>query len=165
MKHVLSIAAAVLLLTRPALASDCPIPDLEMAGEASLNAMKPLEIEAAEQRSVEGGTWQIYREKDGRVHTIVRIDGGESGRVETRLSVLNRHAFTIGERNITYNRNYAHEGPFFFASEERKNYYFCDGKLVGTETGGEDYEKAGRELRDLFLNAKEIAGFTKGLAR
>ena len=70
--------ACLLTMAGPALATDCAIGEIEAALTAPLVGLKKLERDVTDVQSTEGGQWQIYREADGRVNTIIRIDGGES---------------------------------------------------------------------------------------
>ena len=115
--------------------------------------------------------WQIYREKDGRLNTIIRLDGGESGKNETRLSVVNKKVWGITSTRFDYIRHaFADDGsPFGFAKKTADYYYFCDGGLYMPNatwaTVGEEYQKSAADAKDTFFKAKEIAEIVKGLAR
>ena len=76
----LAPAVALLLAFTAQARAECETGKIEQALDSSLAGLKPLEREVSDVQSTEGGLWTIYREKDGRVHSITRIDGGESGR-------------------------------------------------------------------------------------
>jgi hypothetical protein len=63
------------------------------------------------------------------VHSIIHIDGGESGRSETRHSVVNRQTYGIAMTRIDYLRHaFVEDGPFGIARHTTEYFYFCDGK-------------------------------------
>jgi len=168
----LSILAITLALCAPALAAECPLPEIEKALAAPLDKMKPLELDATDIQSTEGGVWAIYREQDGRVNTITRGDFGESGRNEYRLSVVNRTTYGIAATRIDYIRHafLEDQGPFAFHKVTTEYFFYCDGKLyLPGETGATmdlaEYRKTGAGMQAVFLSAKDIADFTKGLER
>ena len=161
-----------MMLCGPALAAECPLSEIERALAAPLESMKPLEREVSDIQSTEGGTWQIYREKDGRVNTIIRGDYGESGRNEMRLSIVNRNTYGIAAKRIDYIRHAFLEGqgPFAFHKVTTEYFFYCDGKIyLPGETGATmdlaQYKKNGEAAQAVFLSSKDIADFTKGLKR
>ncbi len=166
---------AVLLLSfaaAPAHAEDCPIQDIEKALSSSLDGLKMIEREVSDVQSTEGGVWRIYREKDGRVHSIVRIDGGESGMGERRLGIVNRKTYGIAVTRVDYMRHAFVEdaGPNGTARRSTDFYYFCGGKLYVPPADYATfdvnaYAAAGREAQDLMVKDKDVADFTKGLSR
>lgn len=171
---MIRFATMILLLglSGPALAAECPLPKIEQALNAPLDKMKPLERDVSEVQSTEGGLWQIYREKDGRVNTIIRADLGESGRGELRLSIVNRNTYGIARKRIDYIRHafLEDQGPFAFHKVTTEYFFYCDGKLyLPGETGAtmdlSQYKKDGDEVLAAFLSAKDVADFTKGLKR
>ncbi len=70
MKRVFALAACMMVLASPARA-DCDTQKIEAALGASLDGMKPYERDVSDVQSTEGGYWHVYREKDGRLHSIV----------------------------------------------------------------------------------------------
>lgn len=167
-------AALIFLLTASASASaaDCAVNSIEKALAAPLTTLKMLEREVTDVESTEGGVWQIYREADGRVHSIVRIDGGESGMGERRLSVVNRRTYGIAVTRVEYLRHAFIEdaGPNGTAKRTTDYFYFCEGKLLLPPADYfmgdiKDYGSRGLEAQNAMLKDKDVAGFTKGLAR
>lgn len=153
-------------------AAECPLARIEQALSAPVAGLKKLERDVSDVQSTEGGVWQIYRETDGRVHSIVRSDGGESGMSERRLSVVNRSTYGIAVTRVDYLRHAFTEegGPNGTARRTTDFYYFCGGKLVVPppayamlDTAA--YAKAGNEAQDAMVKDKDVASFTKGLAR
>jgi hypothetical protein len=167
----MKLAALALCLSATTALADCDLSAISAALEAPLGAMKPKEIEVTDVQSTEGGVWEIYREPDGRLNTIIRIDGGESGRQDTRLSVVNRATYGIATTRTDYIRHaFVEEGPFGIARRTTDYYYYCDGKVhVPGENGAAvdlvEYPKRGMELRAMMLDDKDVAGITKGLKR
>jgi len=168
----LSAFALLLGLCGPALAAECPLSEIEKALAAPLDKMKPLEREVSDIQSTDGGTWSIYREKDGRVNTITRGDFGESGRNEMRLSIVNRDTYGIADTRIDYIRHafLEDQGPFAFHKVTTEYFFYCAGKVyLPGETGATmdlgQYKKDGAEAQAKFLSSKDIADFTKGLKR
>ena len=165
------LAVLALCLSSTAALAGCDLDAIAKALNAPLTAMQPKEIEVSDVQSTEGGAWQIYREKDGRLYTIVRTDYGESGRNEARLSVVNRAAYGIAATRVDYLRHaFVEEGPFGIARSTTDFYYFCDGKpYVPPETAAVvdlvEYPKKALELRQQMLDDKDIAALTIGLRR
>lgn len=165
------LAFAALLLSSSAALADCDLDAITKALDASLAGMTPKEIEVTDVQSTEGGVWEVYREGDGRLNTIIRIDGGESGRQDTRLSVVNREAYGIASTRTDYIRHaFIEEGPFGIARKTTDYYYFCGGKpYVPGESGAMvdlvEYPKKAMELRTIMLDDKDVAAITKGLKR
>jgi hypothetical protein len=158
-------------LSAPALA-DCPVDRIETALGSSVDGLKKLEREVTDVQSTEGGIWNIYREADGRVHSVVRIDGGESGMSERRLSVVNRKTYGIAVTRVDYLRHAFVEdaGPNGTARRTTDYYYFCDGRLLLPPEGYfmgdlEAYKAAGAEAQKAMVLDKDVADFTKGRAR
>lgn len=170
MKKLALLALSLLALATPARA-ECDLDSISNALNAPLDSMKPYEREATESRSTEGGAWQIYREKDGRLNTIVRIDGGESGMGETRLSVVNRQTYGIASTRVDYLRHaFVEEGPMGDYKHTTTYYYFCGGEVyVPPESASmveaESYRKEAAELKIQMLDDKDVTEFTKGLTR
>jgi hypothetical protein len=164
-------ALVALALSSTAAFAECDLDAISTALDASLAAMEPKEIEVSDVQSTEGGLWEVYREKDGRLNSIIRIDGGESGRQDTRLSVVNRSTYGIATTRTDYIRHaFIEEGPFGIARKTTDYFYFCDGQLhMPGETGGTvdrvGYPKRGNELRAMMLDDKDVAEITKGLKR
>ncbi|WP_373506211.1 hypothetical protein [Aestuariivirga sp.] len=129
MRH-LAAAALSIVLVAPA-SADCEIGRIEAALGSPVNGLKKLEREVTDVQSTEGGLWENYREADGRVHSIIRIDGGESGMSERRLSVVNRRTYGITVTRVDDMRHAFVEdgGPNGTASRRTDYYYFCEGKL------------------------------------
>lgn len=169
----LPLSLAVLLATTiAASAAECPLGEIEKALSSSLDGLKKLEREVTDVQSTEGGLWEIYREKDGRVHSIIRIDGGESGMGERRLSTVSRKAYGIAVTRVDYMRHAFLEdkGPNATASRKTDYYYYCDGKLYLPPADAamfdiEAYKANGNDARKLMVLDKDVADFTKGLAR
>ena len=167
------IAFALLLLTSAqALASECALGEIEAALTAPIDGLKKLERDVTDVQSTEGGQWQVYREADGRVNTIIRIDGGESGMGERRLSIVNRKTYGISVTRVDYMRHALAEdaGPNATAKRTTDYYFYCDGKLYMPPEGYAmldlaAYKAAGAEAQATMVTDKDVADFTKGLAR
>ena len=164
--------AVFLATTIAASAAECPLGEIEKALSSSLDGLKKLERDVTDVQSTEGGMWEIYREKDGRVHSIVRIDGGESGMGERRLSTVSRKAYGIAVTRADYMRHafLEDQGPNATAARKTDFYYFCDGKLYLPPADAamfdlEAYKASGTEALKTMVLDKDVADFTKGLAR
>lgn len=171
MKSLLPLAC-LLLATTSVHAADCPLDKIETALAAPLDGLKRLDRDVTDVQSTEGGQWQIYREPDGRVSTIIRIDGGESGMAERRLGIVNRKNYGIAVTRVDYMRHAFAEdaGPNAIAKRSTDYYYYCDGKLylppesyamVDLVT----YKASGLQAQAAMVRDKDIADFTKGLAK
>lgn len=165
------LALFALCLSSATAFADCDLAAISAALDAPLDKMTPKEIEVTDVQSTEGGVWEVYREADGRLNTIIRVDAGESGRQDTRLSVVNRATYGIASTRTEYIRHaFIEEGPFGIARKTTDFYYFCEGKLhMPSETAGTvdtvAYPKRAAELRNLMLDDKDVAEITKGLRR
>lgn len=170
MKSALALALLV-ASTMPAFAG-CDLEPIEAALGASTAGLKQLDRDVSDVQSTEGGVWQIFREKDGRVHTIIRIDAGESGRNETRLGIVNRKNYGIAATRIDYLRHAFAEdaGPNATVRRTTDFYFYCDGKLYLPPEGysmidAAAYRTTGESLQKIMILDKDVADFTKGLAR
>jgi hypothetical protein len=166
----LLLLIALIGMTSVANAAECPLPSIAKALDTTLDKLKSLERNASDIQSTEGGRWFIYREKDGRVNTITRIDYGESGRDELRLSVVNRATYGIAKTRVDYIRHAFLEGPFAIVKQTTEYFFYCDGKvyLPSPESATVDlkqYKKDAGDAQAAFLAAKDVADFTKGLKR
>lgn len=171
MKHSLTLACLLLAAT-PATAADCALDKIEQALASPLDGLKRLDRDVSDVQSTEGGQWQIYREPDGRVHSIIRIDGGESGMGERRLSIVNRKTYGIAVTRVDYMRHAFIEeaGPNATAKRTTDFYYYCNGKLyvppeAYSMVDGKAYSSAGTEAQAVMVKDKDVADFTKGLVR
>ena len=170
MFRILLLGFAALCLTSPAQAAECPLADIEKVLNAPLDGMKPIEKEVSEIQSTEGGLWQIYKDKKGRVHSIIRNDYGESGRGELRLSILGSKAYGIARTRYGYIRHAFLEGPFAVVQRNTDYYFFCDGKVYLPAADAamvdlEQYPKDAGEAQKAIIGSPEIAEYTKGLAK
>lgn len=169
----LPLAAAMLFASAlSAAAAECPLGEIEKALSSTLGGLKKTEREVSDVQSTEGGVWNVYREKDGRVHSIIRIDGGESGIGERRLSVVSRKAYGIAVTRVDYMRHafLEDQGPNATAARKTEYYYFCDGKLYTPPADAamfdiEAYAASGNDAQKAMVLDKDVAEFTKGLAR
>lgn len=169
------ILAATLLLaaaSTAAAAGECPVAEIESALSAPLAGMKMTEREVTDIQSTEGGVWRIYAAADGKIHSIVRLDGGESGMGERRLSIVGADAYGISVTRVDYLRHaFIDEGgPNGTAKRTTEYFYVCGGKLhlppadYATPDLGA-YAKSGQEAIDMMVRDKDIADVTKGLRR
>ena len=152
--------------------ADCPVGDIEKALSMPLDDRTKLEREVSDIQSTEGGLWRIYREKDGKLSSIVRIDGGESGMGERRLSVLTPDAYGIAVTRVDYLRHAFIDdaGPNGTAKRTTEYFYYCDGKLHVPKMeyatlDGVEYAKAGADAQKLMVKDKDVADVTSGLKR
>jgi hypothetical protein len=146
----------------------CPVSELYQLAHVSLDSMKPLNIDAsADIATSEGAEWHVYREKDGRVHSIVLETFGESGRNTYRLSIKNRAEYVLAMTRIDYNAHAFLGGPVAPVKETTDYYYFCDGKPFVPKSEmtfvGDDYVKSANETRKLIFDAKSVNFYTQGL--
>ena len=92
----LTFAGTLLLATAAAAsAGECPTAKIEAALTAPLGKLKMTEREVSDIQSTEGGIWRIYSVANGTAQTVLRLDGGETGMSERRLSVVDRNAYGI----------------------------------------------------------------------
>lgn len=166
------IVLMALLGLCPAAFAECPVGNIEKALGASLEGLRKTEREVSDVQSTEGGVWRIYRRKDGTLNSIVRLDGGESGMSERRLSVINARTYGISVTRVDYLRHafIDQAGPNGTAKRTTDYYYFCNGKLVvpAAEYATVDtaaYARAGEEARSAMVLDRDIASDTRALAR
>jgi hypothetical protein len=153
--------------------ADCPVGSIEKALGAQLDGMKKVERPVTDIQSTEGGVWRIYRKKDGRLATLVRLDGGESGMGERRLSVVSPDAYGISVTRVDYLRHafIDEAGPNGTAKRTTEYFYFCGGKLhvpqpmYATAVIDDTYAKAGADAQKAMLLDKDVSELTKGLKR
>lgn len=151
--------------------AECPVSEIEKALGAPLDGLKKVEREVSDIQSTEGGVWRIFRKEDGGLATLIRIDGGESGMGERRLSVVNPNAYGISVTRVDYLRHAFLEegGPNGTAKRTTEFFYYCDGKLhlppEQFATMGGDYAKAGADAQKAMITDTDVADVTKGLAR
>jgi hypothetical protein len=167
----LSWFAVLLLLAGQTAAAECDLEAITRQLEQPLEGLRKLERDVSEMQSTEGGLWQVFREKDGRVHSIIRGDYGESGRNELRFSAVNRGTYGIAATRFDYIRHafVDTETPFAIVKKTTEIYFFCDGKLYlpkpQSSTVGVEYEKQAIDARTAVLGAKDVSDFTKGFVR
>ena len=83
----LSIAFLLSLLAYGPAAA-CDIDALSAMIDRPLDPTTAVTREVKDAQSTEGGEWRIYRTAALLTSVIMRVDGGESGRNETRLDLL-----------------------------------------------------------------------------
>lgn len=149
----------------------CPVDRIEKALSTSLDGLQKVERQATDIRSTEGGVWRIYRGKDGRLDTLVRIDAGETGMNERRLSVVSPDAYGIAATRVDYLRHafLSEGGPNGTAKRTTEYFYFCGGKLhlppEQFATVGEGYAAAAAAAQKAMLDDKDVAALTRALKR
>ena len=146
--------------------------EIEAALSAPLDGMKMTEREVTDIQSTEGGVWRIYTSADGKMHSILRLDGGESGMGERRLSIVNDAAYGITVTRVDYLRHaFIDEGgPNGTAKRTADYFYVCGGKLYlpPADYATPDlaaYARAGQEAIEMMVRDKDVADVTRGLAR
>lgn len=158
-------------LAGPALA-ECPVGEIEKALTAPLDGLKVTEQPATDIQSTEGGVWRIYRGTDGGVETLIRLDGGESGMNEYRLSIVSTGAYGISSTRVDYLRHAFVDdgGPNGTARRSTSFYYFCDGTVFlppeqyGTAALAGYPEEAAANQKRMLLD-KDVADLVKDLKR
>lgn len=168
------IPLAIILLAglaAPAFA-ECPVNEIEKAVTAPLDGLQMTEQPATDIQSTEGGVWRIYRSADGGVGTLIRLDGGESGMNEYRLSIVSPDAYGISAMRLDYLRHafVDNGGPNGTTRRSTAYYYFCDGKLFlpppefATAALAGYAEEATTNQKRMLLD-KDVADLVKDLKR
>ncbi|WP_125461742.1 MULTISPECIES: hypothetical protein [Rhodomicrobium] len=80
----------------------CPVGQLAALSKETLGELRKEELPAGDNDSTEGGQWQIFIRDDASLHSIIRLDFGETGQRQIRLSRLNRREFAITLNNLRY---------------------------------------------------------------
>jgi hypothetical protein len=119
-------ALSLFLLASPAAACDGGV--LHGLMETPLNEGDAESFDVAEQASVEGGAWYIFRDAQGAVKNVMRVDYGETGRLATRLTVSSADAYAVTVTRFGYSAPLGVSGSSTIR-EEKDIYLFCDGKL------------------------------------
>jgi len=152
--------------------ADCPVGDIEKALASPLEGLKSVEREVSDVQSTEGGLWRIYTAGDGSLQSLLRIDGGESGMSERRLSVAGANAYGIAVTRVDYLRHaFIDEGgPNGTARRTTEYFYYCDGKLLEppreyATLDSTEYATAGAAARKAMLDDKDVVDVTKALKR
>lgn len=151
------------LATSPALACD---PALFDRITVPMPTLADETIDVSELTSTEGGEWQVWRNADGAVDQLARIDYGEMGRVAARLVVSSADAYAITQTTVLYSAPLYVEGSMPIR-EETDIYVFCSGELAGPGEGftlDAAYVAAAEQVRAIF-NAPEIAEVLPDLTR
>lgn len=158
-------------LAAPALA-ECPVGEIEKALTVPLDGLKMTEKPVTDIQSTEGGIWRIYKDAAGTVETLIRLDGGESGMNEYRLSIVSPGAYGISALRVDYLRHafVDNGGPNGTARRSTSFYYFCDGKVFlpppeyGTAALAGYTEEAAANQKRMLLD-KDVADLVKDLKR
>jgi len=166
------IASTLMLSMTVAAKAGCDVTAIEGKLSAPLDGLQKTERQVRDIQSTEGGLWRIYRESDGRTHTVIRIDAGESGMSEMRLSILDERRYGITVTRVDYLRHafIDMEAPNGTARRSTQYFYFCDGAqyLPPPETATPylgAYEDEGAKAKAAMLSAPEVAEFTRALKR
>jgi hypothetical protein len=157
---------SLLLLSTPAFACDGG-PLFEMMA-APLSGQPDKTFDVSEVGSTEGGGWEVYFKPDGKsLANLIRIDYGESGRLETRLIVSSPEAYAVTSTDISYSAPNYVSGSIAIR-EEKDIFVYCSGKLhlpeedlIGLAPG---YAKKAAEAMKTF-DATEVAQYVSGLRR
>lgn len=153
-------------------AAECPITEIEAALAEPLAGMQMISRPVTDIQSTEGGGWGIYRTKLGTLHSIVRVDGGESGMSERRISIVSDEAYGIAVTRVDYLRHAFIDGagPNGTAKRSTEYFYFCGGRLLvppadyaTLDTAA--YAKAGDKARKAMMEDKDLADLTKDMPR
>ncbi len=135
-----------------------------------LGTYKKTEVDAREVRSTEGGVWYVYHKGDGALHSIVRVDFGETGQVQRRASFVDRHASGVVVTGLRYDRPIDPKRPVRVVERTSKEYFFCDGSNVGYPQANPRDDAsalaANREAKaekSMLFSSEEIAPYLEGL--
>lgn len=142
----------------------CPIEELVQINKEPLRAESRVEVSVTRQQSTEGGQWQIYFRANGTLHSIIRLDLGETGQKELRVSFLDRRNFVVVSTTRYYDAPIEPLKDVKIESEITKLYFFCDEMVYLPVVTGDEMEAAreSREtkyLRSLILDAEEISAY------
>src|SRR5262245_6605458 len=80
----------------------CPLSQLTQRLAETPKNLKTVEVPVAEVQSTEGGVWKVRLSPSGKVHSVQRIDYGETGLGETTLVPMDRQNVAIRDVMITY---------------------------------------------------------------
>lgn len=152
--------------------ADCPVGEIEKSLAAPLDGLTKQERQVSDIQSTEGGVWRVYRKEDGTLSSLVRIDAGESGMGERRLSVVSPDAYGITVTRVDYLRHafIDNAGPNGTAKRTTQFFYYCDGKLHVPQMeyatlDGTEYAKAGAEAQRVMIQDKDVTDVTGPLKR
>jgi len=170
-QRLLGMAAAISALTMATFgaAFGCSVVELAKKVHEPLQAYRKKEVEARKWHSAEGGAWHTYVTRNGRLHSIVRIDYGETGRSQTRASFLDAKDFGIEVVTERYAEPIGSGRPTRVVSRSSVVYFFCEADGViylpvnasADDSVGELHEA--KSLKSLFFDAGELAPYLKRL--
>lgn len=150
----------------------CPVGTIEKALGTPLDGLDKVEREVTDVQSTEGGAWRIFRNENGQLVALLRIDGGESGMSERRLSVVSPDAYGITVTRVDYLQHafIDNGGPNGTAKRTTEYFYYCGGKLYVPPAefatlDGAAYAKAGAAAQEAMIGDKDVADVTKALWR
>ena len=144
----------------------CPLDRLTRIASEPLKGLQRTEQALSEVIGGEGGRWQIYRRRNGTLHSIVRFDLGETMRSELRASFATPNEFVIVATAVRYKFPLPNPTPGV-ASTESTRYFFCRDLVYIPASLGDDASAAqaladAKELRSSFFDASEIAPYLSG---
>jgi hypothetical protein len=148
----------------------CPIGKIAHAARAPLDSYKKTAVEAREVRSTEGGAWYIYHKADGALHSIVRVDYGETGQFQMRASFLDRRTLGIIVTRLRYDAPISPYRSVRIVERTSTEFFFCDGSHVGfLQANPRDDASALAAIREakgeksMLFDSEEIAPYLEGL--
>ena len=105
-------------------AAACPLDRLTRIASEPLKGLHRTDQALSEVISTEGRRWQIYRRRNGTLHSIIRLDLGETGRAELRASFATPDEFVIVATTVRYKFPLPNTKPGI-SSTESTRYFFC----------------------------------------
>jgi hypothetical protein len=146
----------------------CPIEKIAHATREPLDRYKKTEISAREVHSLEGAVWQVYLRNDGALHSIVRLDFGEMGQMQTRASFVAADTFGIVVTTLKYDAPIDPNRRVRIAERSSTAFYFCDGSNVvylpanpQEDASAPEAMRRAKWLRAMIFNSQEIAPYLK----
>ena len=162
-------AATLLLLGAPAAsaapAAACPEAKITQVLREPFRRLKKKDVLAGDQRTAEGGVWDVWSHRKGALHSIVRTDYSETGKTEARLSFVNAKNYGILVTTERYEKPITERGPVRVQESVVNLYLFCGDQVIDRSpkpAGGRALEAA-RQQRAAFFDAKELAPYLRQL--
>jgi hypothetical protein len=166
-RRIQTIISAALIAFCASPAHACVGGEITAALEQTLPESPTTSIDVGEPVTVEGGSFEIYKNQAGVAQTIVRTDYGETFRNELRLYILASKSFGFKNTKFEYSAPIYADGSKVI----RKIidlYEVCDGKLEvpdANDTSGDltEYRKLAIDTFNLIGQAQELKAIVPAL--
>src|SRR5262245_49755426 len=145
--------------------SACPLDRLARIADEPLKSLHRKQLPVSEVMSAEGGFWEIYRRRNGALHSIVRFDLGETGQGRTRVSFVTPKEFVIVATTVKYALPLPNKVRI--ASTVSTRYFFCGDvvyvpALVGDDESGAQALRDAKDMKAVIFESPDVASELAG---